>query len=84
MQRECRQGTENEGGLRRAWSSRTTTKGLALGQDPPVEGHSPEPGLLPSMWTLTSFLDEKPSLLALLFSLPQLWSLEGKDSSCRG
>lgn len=84
MQRECRQGTENEGGPGRAWSSRTTTKGLALGQDTPVEGHSPEPGLLPSMWTLTRFLDEEPSLLALLFSLPQLWSLEGKDSSCRG
>lgn len=45
MQRECRQGTdaetENEGGTGRAWSSRTATKGLALGQDPLWSWHGP-------------------------------------------
>ena len=87
MQRECQQGTDPEtedgGEPRESWSSKTTAKGLAPGQEPLWSQHS-SLTWPPSLHVdATRFLDEAPSLLDLLLSLPQLWSLEGKDS-CRG
>ena len=76
MQRECQQRTdpetENEGGPGRAWSSRTTTKGLAPGQEPLWSQHSPLTWPPSLHVDATRFLDEAPSLLDLLLSLPQL------------
>lgn len=49
-----------------------------------ASGLAPWPALPSSTWRLTRFLDEGPSPPGLLLPFPQMWSLEKKDSSCRG